>query len=546
MAQKDEVTIFLEDKKFTAKKGQSLMQALSEQGIFLRADCGGNGRCTKCSVKIIHEFRENSVGEFNNTIIKTGSEARNVLACQTTITSNLVIEIPHSAFLSPDVIQKPEISRKLKTRISGLIKNNGHPASGYCLAIDLGTTTIGVYLCNMENATIEGSLSLKNPQALFGSDVMSRITALSENPMILRRLQQVAVKAIDWGIRKLCIRHDHLDPKNIRRMAVVGNSIMLHLFLGKDPSSIGTAPYSPQFYETQTLISGRLGFSFNDDVKIFTLPIISGFLGADIVAASLAVDLKNAPFGTILVDVGTNGELMAVGRDSMIAASCATGPAFEGAAVKHGMQAVPGAISAVSIDRKTGQVDYTVKGNQKPRGICGSGIISAVAELLRAKLLLPDGRFNSQTACKRIRSDHKNIPEFVLVDEKESGTGKAITLTQADIRNVQLAKGAFRSGIDLLCEKIGVATPCRLLVAGAFGNFIPKKDALAIGMLPSMQENKIQIVGNAAGEGAILTLYDPHGLDEARKLADTTQVIDLSSLKNFQDHFIDSLSFPEH
>ena len=522
------------------------MQALLEQGIFLRADCGGNGRCTKCTVKIIREYRENNAGEIDKSRAKTGSESRNVLACQKTVTGNFVIEIPQSTFLCPEVIQKPEVSSKLKSCISGLVHHHTFHDSGICMAIDIGTTTIGTYLCDMETASVKGSVSLKNPQALFGSDVMSRISALSENPMILKRLQQMVVKAIDWGIHKLCAANNHMDPKSIRRMAVAGNSIMLHLFLGKNPSSIGSAPYSPLFYESQTRISGHLGFSFNDDTEIFTLPLISGFLGADIVAASLAVDLKNAPFGTVLADVGTNGELMAVGNNSMLAASCATGPALEGAAINNGMQAVSGAISAVSIDRKNGRVDYSVKGNQKPLGICGSGIISAVAELLRAKILLPDGRFDPKSGGGRIRSNQKNIPEFVLVDENESGTGKAITLTQKDIRNVQLAKGAFRSGMDLLCKKIGVDAPCQLLVAGAFGNHIPKKDALAIGMFPPMPEKNIKVVGNAAGEGAILSLFDPQILSEACDLARSTQVLDLSSHKNFQDHFVQALSFPEN
>ncbi len=546
MTKKDEFTIFLHDNPIKVKKGQSLMHALLEKGIFLRADCGGSGRCAKCSVKIIQDLPESKklLESKDESTESTRFNYRNVLACQETVTENLVIEIPQSVNLSPDAIQKPRISHKLNSRISGILTGE-HSTSGHCLAVDLGTTTIAIYLCNLENASIDGSVSLKNPQFLFGTDVMSRITALSENPMILGRLQKVVVQAIDLGIRNLCLSRNEIDPKSIRRMAVVGNSVMLHLFLGKDPSSIGVAPYEPKFYETQMVSAGRLGFNFNHNTEIFTIPLISGFLGADIVAASLAVDLKEQPFGTVLADVGTNGELMAVGSESMIATSCATGPALEGAAIEHGMQAVSGAISAVSIDMTSGRVKYMVKGSRKPRGICGSGIISAVAELLRAKILLPDGRFDPFSGYDRIRLNHKNIPEFVLVSENESGTGKVITLTQADIRNVQLAKGAFRTGIDLLCEKIGLAVPRRLLVAGAFGNYIRKQDALAIGMFPPMSEKNIRIVGNAAGEGAILSLFDTQSLMQAHDLANSTQVIDLASHKNFQDHFVDSLSFPE-
>jgi uncharacterized 2Fe-2S/4Fe-4S cluster protein (DUF4445 family) len=544
MTHEDEITIFLQGKSIKAKKGCSLLYSLSEKGIFLRADCGGNGRCTKCMVNITDQSSEKGLKNIDESTGSNRSQYRNVLACQEIVTKNLVIEIPKAANLNPDVIQKGRVSQKLKSRISKLLKND-FPFSGYCAAVDIGTTTIAIYLCNMDNFTIDRSISLKNPQTLFGQDVMSRISALSENPMILTRLHQIVIQAIDYGIRQLCLTNNQIDPKSIKRMAVVGNSVMLHLFLRKNPLSLGVAPYHPQFYDSWSVSANRLGFNFNYDAEIFTLPLISGFLGADIVAASLAVDLQNAPFGTVLADVGTNGELMAVGEKSMAATSCATGPALEGASIKHGMQAVSGAISSISMDIKTGKIKCSVKGNKKPEGICGSGIISAVAELLRAKIILPDGRFDPTADSNRIRLNHKNIPEFVLVPEKESGTGKAITLTQTDIRNVQLAKGAFRTGIDFICKKIGLDVPRQLLVAGAFGNYIRKQDAITIGMFPPMPLENIHIVGNAAGEGAILTLFDPQSILNAWNLTLNTQVIDLASKKNFQDRFVDSLSFPE-
>jgi uncharacterized 2Fe-2S/4Fe-4S cluster protein (DUF4445 family) len=544
MTHEDEITIFLQGKSIKAKKGRSLLYSLSEKGIFLRADCGGNGRCTKCMVKIIEESTEKGPENIDESTVNNSSHYRNVLSCQTIVTKNLVIEIPKAANLNPDVIHKGSVSQKLKSRIFNLLKND-FPFSGYCAAVDIGTTTIAIYLCNMDNFTIDRSISLKNPQTLFGQDIMSRISSLAENPMVLIRLHKIVIQAIDYGIHQLCLTNKPIDPKSIKRMAVVGNSVMLHLFLRKNPSSIGVAPYHPEFYDSWSVSASRLGFNFNNDAEIFTLPLISGFLGADIVAASLAVDLQNAPFGSFLADVGTNGELMAVGKKSMTATSCSTGPALEGASIKHGMQAVSGAISTISINMKTGKIKYSVKGNKKPEGICGSGIISAVAELLRTKIILPDGRFDPISDSNRLRLNQKNIPEFVLVPEKESGTGKAITLTQADIRNIQLAKGAFRTGIDFLCKKLGLDVPHQLLVAGAFGNYIRKQDAITIGMFPPMPIENIHIVGNAAGEGAILTLFDPQSILNAWDLARNTQVIDLASQKNFQDHFVASLPFPE-
>lgn len=534
-----------QNKLIKAQTGQSIMYALSEEGIFLRADCGGQGRCAKCAVKIAEITSRNSlenIGKQDKAKLK--ENFRDVLACQEVVTQNLVVDIPQAAGLSPEVTPQPKVSDTLISRIAGYSKNIG-TVSEHGLAVDLGTTSIAVYLCDLSHGVIDGSVSLKNPQILFGTDVMSRITVLAENPMVLKRLQQMVVRAIDLGIKKVCYSMGNYDTQKLKKMTVVGNPTMLHLLLGMDPSSIGEAPYVPQFYDIQKVSAGQLGFEFNVDAEILTLPLISGFLGADIIAAALAVDLKKAPFDTILADVGTNGELMASGKQSMVATSCATGPALEGAIIQHGMQAVSGAISEVFIDRQTGKCTCAVKGNQRPMGICGSGIISAVAQLLRAGIILPDGRFDQSLDIEQIRLNPDQVPEFVLVSERESDIGEAITLTQADIRNVQLAKGAFRTGIDLLCEHIGVDIPRQLLVAGAFGNYIGKEDALTIGMFPPMPEQNIQIVGNAAGEGAILTLFDPQSLTDAQDLAKSTQIIDLSCHEDFQDHFVDALSFPQ-
>ncbi|MFO8084302.1 MAG: ASKHA domain-containing protein [Desulfobacterales bacterium] len=545
MNTKHDILILPQNRWIKAAAGQSIMSALAEEGIFLRADCGGHGRCAKCRVEITgieSKNRWESSDEHTRDHIK--KKIRNALACRETINQNLVVHIPEAAALTAEVTPKPRLSDALVSRIRRLCKPGG-AVSEYGLAVDLGTTTIAVYLCDLARGAAEKTVSLKNPQVLFGNDVMSRITAVNENPLVLKRLQQMVVRAVEWGIKNLCRSVEDLNPANIKKMTVVGNPAMLHLFLARDPSGIGEAPYLPKFHDIQKVTAGQIGFGFNLDAGIWTLPLVSGFLGADIVAAALAADLKNAPFGTMLADVGTNGELMAKGFDSMVATSCATGPALEGAVIQHGMQAVSGAISRVYIDIASGKCTCSVKGKQKPLGICGSGIISATAELLRARIIFPDGRFDPKKGFGRLRFDQQDIPEFVLVDEKDSGTGKAITLTQADIRNVQLAKGAFRTGIDFLCKHMGLDAPCRLLVAGAFGNYIRKRDALAIGMFPPMDRKNIRIVGNAAGEGAILALFDPQSLKDARELAQSTQVIDLASQENFQDHFVDSLSFPE-
>ena len=250
----------------------------------------------------------------------------------------------------------------------------------------------------------------------------------------------------------------------------------------------------------------------------------------------------------MLVDVGTNGEIIMLADAGLSATSCATGPAFEGAAISHGMQATSGAIDAARFNPQTGSLDVTVvqRGDgppPRPAGICGSGIISTVAELLRAGIILKSGRFNPDGGSACLRPGVNGAAEFEIVPAGASQTGRPITLTQADVRAVQLAKGALRTGIDLLCRENNLPQPARILLAGAFGSYIDKTAALAIGMFPALPESSIEVVGNAAGAGAILALFDDDYVSRSKALAQTTRVVDLAAHPDFQNTFIQSLSF---
>jgi uncharacterized 2Fe-2S/4Fe-4S cluster protein (DUF4445 family) len=325
---------------------------------------------------------------------------------------------------------------------------------------------------------------------------------------------------------------------------------MIHLLWGEDPTSIGVYPYRPRFSEARCLRAETIGLRFNPAAEVHTLPLITGFIGSDIVAAALAADLSMARPGTMLVDVGTNGEIMLLGASGLAATSCATGPAFEGAAIRHGMQAVSGAIDAVRLDPQNGSVDCSViqrdPANPKPAsGLCGTGVISAVAALLRARAIRPSGAFNPNGGLRRLRLDPASLSEFVLVDAEKALNGHDITLTQVDVRAVQLAKGALRTGIDLLSQENGIERPEKLLIAGAFGSFIDPGDALAIGMFPDIGAARIQGVGNAAGAGAILALLDEHAREKAAEICRCTRVLDLASHPDFQNTFVAALSFPE-
>ncbi len=539
-----------EKREFQVESGQTVLEALIDAGVFLRTDCGGKGGCGKCRVKVLGAPAEAAAAPDESEIKILGQKhfsAGYRLACRMSVSGDIALEIPETSRLSAEVAQKGLTT--LFTHLSDLkLSRTGKPGV-YGLAVDLGTTTIAVYLCDLGAGSVLASTSARNPQALFGDDVMSRIGVIRSNPGLLQRQQKMAARAVEWGTTSLC-RSTGVDPLRIESMAVVGNTTMIHIFVGEDPSSIGVFPYEPAFVRPRTLRAGSLGFHFNPNTRIHTLPMITGFIGADIVAAAMASNLARCETGTMLVDVGTNGEIMYVGADGLVATSCATGPAFEGAAIQHGMHAVSGAIDAVRIDKAHGRAVCSViqqdpHSPKKVAGICGTGVISAAAELLRAGVISSDGAFSRGTGSPYLQRDENDAPEFVLVPGKDTQDGRPVTFTQKDVRAVQLAKGALRAGIDLLCREAGRQRPLKLQVAGAFGSFINKKDALTIGMFPQIPESDIEVVGNAAGAGAILAVFDEKFAGQADELTRVTRVLELSVHPEFQNTFIESLSFPE-
>jgi uncharacterized 2Fe-2S/4Fe-4S cluster protein (DUF4445 family) len=538
-----------ENLEIHADAGQTVLEALIAAGIFLRTDCGGKGSCGKCRIKILSSAPDSGPApDESETKILGPSELSTGmrLACRVRVSGDISLKIPSISRLSAEVAQKglPTLIDKL----AGFKSRRTAIPDAYGLAVDLGTTTIAVYLCDLGTAEVTASTSSRNPQTLFGDDVMSRISVIRLDSSLLARQQKMAVSAIEWGIKNLC-RSTKIDPAKISTMVVVGNSTMIHIFTGENPSSIGVFPYTPVFLEEKTLSAGSAGFRFNPDCQIRTLPLITGFIGADIVSAALAVELSHCEPDTMLVDVGTNGEIMFLGRNGLSAASCATGPAFEGACISHGMHAVSGAIDAVKIDPSSGKADcsiiqYDPAITKKASGLCGTGVISTVAELYRAGFILKDGAFDRKADTAYLRLDDNDSPEYVLVPPENAQEGRPITFTQKDVRAIQLAKGALRTGIDLLCRAAGTAYPAKILVAGAFGSYINREDAIKIGMFPDISPARIEVVGNAAGAGAILALFDENASTRAAELSRITKVLDLSSHPDFQETFINSLSFP--
>lgn len=527
--------------------GENLLEALVDAGIFLRSDCGGRGVCGKCRIRIepSDDYIETAPGEADaNVLGEKDIKAGFRLACRVKISDNLVISIPEESGLIAEEVKKPPLPHKIKT---APLENTVNPKHDFGLALDLGTTTIAVYLCDLTEGHVISSLSVKNPQALYGEDVISRISAASENSNARPKLQALSLRAVEWAAMNL-LDSAGLGAHFLRLMTVVGNSTMIHLFLGENPESMGRYPFEPLFIHEKSITADRLGLKLNPDMVIRTLPLISGFLGSDIVAAGMAVDMEKVEVGTLLADVGTNGEILLKVKDGFLAASCATGPAFEGAAIKFGMPAVSGAIDSVSID-DNGNVSCSLIQRDKNRphpasGICGSGVVSAVSELLRLGGILPSGRYEPIPALSDHYQGRDNRGSFLLVPGKKTNTRRDIHLTQKDVRAVQLAKGALYTGIELLTKQAGMKKPKKILLAGGFGNYLNKSEAMSIGMFPEIPLEQIITTGNAAGAGAVMALLDPEEFIKAKDLVGKVTVKDLSQDKDFQDSFLASLEFP--
>ena len=427
-------------------------------------------------------------------------------------------------------------------------KNDAAPAYG--VAVDLGTTTIALYLCDMTKGSVHSSLSVKNPQALYGNDVMSRTGAIAKDSDNLDRLQKLVVKTIEWGCEKLSGTQE-VGLSELSKMVVVGNPVMVHIFFGVDHQPIGVAPYKPAFYDAKCVDGSRLGFE-ELQLAVHTLPQISGFIGGDILAATIAAELVTQPTGTLVVDIGTNGELVYKGANGLYATSCATGPAFEGASISCGMQAIPGAIEKVFIKNRYSEPEVVVIKEDNstktpcPTGLCGSGVISVAAELYRTGLVSASGAFEKDEAIAAFSNKNKNGIKYIVSKRCEEAVTEEVAISQGDIRSIQLGKGALITGIEFLLQQEQSTIPEKIIVAGSFGSYLKKEDMITLGMLPQIELQQIINCGNLAGTGAVMALCDERYQALAKELAAQIQVVDLAASVEFQKVFVKKLGFPEY
>ena len=511
------------DRVIESRPTQSLMKTLIENNIVIRSDCGGKGICGKCKVNIYKNERQ----------------VESLNACMFAPDHDMTVVIPEFSITPVYVIRKPSIIFP-----NSFTKKETTYNQIFGIAVDLGTTSIAVYLCDITNRKVMTTTSINNPQAIYGDDVMSRIGEIYKNPKSMKSMQTLVVNAIEQCIKKnlnVC----SLSQNDILQMVVVGNPAMIHILSGVDPGPIGKYPYQPVFYESRKTQSCALNFKIKN-IPIYTLNHISGFIGGDILATAIAVDFNNQPIGTLLVDLGTNGELFLKSSDNIIATSCATGPAFEGASLSCGMQAIPGAIDNVRIKSSNLSPECSVLSKndfefEKARGICASGVISAIAEFCRNGIIEPGGHFNKTNHIKHLVHDKKGHSCYVLIDEKFSATGNMMTISQKDIRAIQLGKAALITGIEFLLKKANIKKPAKIIIAGGFGVNVNIHDMITIGMLPLIDTNQIECAGNAAGAGAVMILCDSKYQKEAEKLTCKVVVVDLASNTDFQKIFVQNL-----
>ncbi|HUL31753.1 MAG TPA: ASKHA domain-containing protein, partial [Thermodesulfobacteriota bacterium] len=417
----------------------------------------------------------------------------------------------------------------------------GRTEGPYGIAIDVGTTTVAGYLCHLESGQLLATESMMNPQVVYGEDVMSRITYAVTHPDGLEKIHRSVIDGLNHLIRTVAGR-SALSLEDILELTLVGNTAMHHLLLKIDPQYLGTSPFTPAMHRSMDLKARDLGLEVHPSANVHVLPVEAGFVGADNVAVLIAEEPYRHDEMVLIIDIGTNGELVAGNRERLLSTSCATGPALEGAHIKFGMRAAPGAIERVSLDPQTLEVNFKTVGekdwqlkarNASAIGICGSGIVDAVAELFRNGIIQPSGRFSEDVPSPRFRTSDEGR-EFVIAWKDQTSIGKDITITQQDIRSVQLAKGALYTGAKLMIKKLGIEKLDQVILAGAFGTYINKEAAMILGMFPDCDLRNVRAVGNAAGDGARIALLNKDKRVEADEIAKRVEYVELTIEKDFQ------------
>lgn len=507
------------DIELQESRGTDLLELLTARGIPLESECGGEGTCGKCLVELVEGVLLDIAGGPASPVFD-----RSYLACRCRPGGDCVIRV------EPAARARPPGFPGLLAAVEAGARPPSRPGGRLGVAVDVGTTTVVALLADLDTGAPLAVESETNPQRAHGADVVSRIAySLTERDGAsgTRVLRDEISGCVDELIGRACGRSGRRRV-DIRRVVCAGNTAMQHFLLGVTPRRLGTAPYEAEFREADPRAAGELGLEAPNAV-VHVLPNIGSFIGADTVACLLAIE-ETAPAGyTVMIDLGTNTEMVLGSGRGRTACSAAAGPAFEGAHLEHGMRALPGAVSRVEVNG--GALTYRTIADAPASGICGSGIVDAVAALRRIGVVEADGKMPGG-------------PEYVIVPAAESATGRAVTVTRKDIREIQLVKGSIATGLKFLVEDRGVGFDEieAVYVAGAFGNYLDIGNARGIGLLPDLPLERFKAIGDAALEGAYLCMIQGEpGLERARRLALETERLELAGRPEFQRVFIGSL-----
>ena len=419
------------------------------------------------------------------------------------------------------------------------------PGTRNCgVAIDLGTTTVVVELVDLDTGGLVGSAASLNGQIAYGQDVISRIMASGEQEDGIRMLHDAAVGTINKLIDDVLAAHG-VSAQDVTAVSCAGNTVMTHFLLGVDPAAIRRDPYIPAARRLPVVRAGELGIEVNPSAVVRCQPCVSSYVGGDITSGVLVTEMAERDELGLLIDMGTNGEMVVGNSEWLVCCSCSAGPAFEGSGIEHGMYAGFGCIERIEYDLQSGAVDYSTIGKGKPRGICGSGLVDALATLLRAGVIDRAGKIDLGFPTPRVQLADDQA-RFVLVWASEAGRENDIYLTEADIQNLIRAKAAVFAGTSVLLESMGFKTSQldRTMVAGAFGNYLDSANAVTIGLLPDIPLDKIRFVGNTSLAGARMTLLSRNARQRADRIAAKMTNFELSTEHSFMEKYVAAMFLP--
>ncbi len=454
-----------------------------------------------------------------------------------------VIDLPALRRLQPALRDgKRRITLTLRQNREVIDVQAGRVETTYGLAVDIGSTTVAGHLCDLRTGDILATESLMNPQVAYGEDLMSRISYTTLNKGGLSRLHKGIITALNKIILRTAKRAG-IKAGQIQEAVFVGNTTMTHILLNIHPEALGGAPFALANRDGMDVKARDLGLRMGAGATVHILPSEAGHVGADNVGVLIAEEPYNQDEVTLIVDVGTNAEIVLGNREWLYSASSPTGPAFEGAQIEHGMRAAPGAIERVRIDPVTKAAAFEVIGGGKAAGICGSGIIEVVAELYLTGVLMANGRFDPAYTGERIMWDGRK-GAYILALADQTTNGEPLLITQDDVRNIQLAKAALYAGAKLLMMRAGVTAVDKIVLAGAFGSYIDPKYAMVLGLIPDCDLEKVTAVGNAAGDGARIALLNRQKRIEAQKLVQRVNYVETAVDPDFQEAFVKAIHLP--